>query len=53
MEARKAQYITLKIEYNPYYSSKPSDWNWDSLLEENVEIVFSGNIFDIEDKKND
>jgi hypothetical protein len=51
MEPRKAQYITLKIEYNPYYSSKPSDWNWDSLLEEKVEIVFSGNIFDIEEDK--
>ena len=53
MEARKAQYITLKIEYDPYYSSKPSDWNWDTLLEEEVEIVFAGNIFDIKEEKND
>lgn len=49
MESKKGQYITLKIEYDPYYSSKPSDWNWDMLLEEKVEIVFYGNIFDIEE----
>lgn len=53
MESKKAQYITLKIEYDPYYSSKPSDWNWNTLLDEEVEVVFSGNIFNVEDKVND
>jgi hypothetical protein len=49
----KAQYVTLRVEFDPEYSSKPSDWNWDMLLEENVGIVFAGDVFDPEDIEND
>lgn len=49
----KAQYVTLRVEFDTEYSSKPSDWNWDSLLEENVEIIFAGDVFDIKDIEND
>jgi hypothetical protein len=42
----KVQYVTLRLEFDPEYSSKPSDWNWDSLLEENVMVIYAGDVFD-------
>ena len=42
------QYVTLRLEFDPEYSSKPSQWDWDTLLEENVMVIYSGEIFDPE-----
>jgi len=49
----KAQYVTLRLEFDSEYSSKPSDWNWDSLLEENVMVIYAGKVFDPEEIEND
>ncbi len=49
----KAQYVTLRVEFDTELSSKPSDWNWDMLLEESVEIVFAGEVFNPEEIEND
>lgn len=49
----KAQYVTLRVEFDTEYSCKPSSWNWNELLEENVDIIFAGDVFDIKDIEND
>lgn len=42
----KAQYITLRIEFDTDFSLMPSAWNWDDMMEEDVEVVFAGSVFD-------
>ena len=47
------QYITLKIEFDDQYDD-PSKWNWPLLLEtQDVEIIFAGAVFIVEEKDND
>jgi len=47
----KAQYVTLRVEFDTEFSTKPSDWNWDGMMEENVEVIFAGNVFDPKEDK--
>jgi hypothetical protein len=49
----KAQYVTLRLEFDPEYSSKPSKWDWDALLEENVMVIYAGDVFDPEEIERD
>lgn len=39
----RKQYIVLKVQYDPEYVGKPSDWNWaevaDMPSEEDIQVV--------------
>lgn len=47
------QYVTLRLEFDPEFSVKPSNWNWDSMMEENVMVIYAGDVFDPEEIEND
>jgi hypothetical protein len=51
----KAQYITLRVQFDDC-SAPPSEWNWNIMGElteqEEIEVVFSGMVFDPKDIKN-
>jgi hypothetical protein len=52
----KAQYVTLRVQFDDC-SAPPSEWNWEMMGElteqEEIEVVFAGNVFDPEDIEND